>query len=109
MEERQEKEFQEKVDDMFAPNGSPMSYGFKQSRPVKSTTSPRSLLGLQAVATPSSVASEAGAASIRRPKTQEGSTRSGNKIPAHMGTMNSFRPLHKFGEYIPSGSYAYPI
>ena len=23
--------------------------------------------------------------------------------------MSSFRPLHKFGEYIPSGSYAYPI
>jgi len=35
MEERQDKEFQEKVDDMFAPNGSPMSYAFKQGGPLK--------------------------------------------------------------------------
>lgn len=35
MEERQDKEFQEKVDDMFAPNGSPMSYAFKQGGPIK--------------------------------------------------------------------------
>ena len=29
MEERQEKEFRDKIDEMFAPNGSPMSYTFK--------------------------------------------------------------------------------
>jgi hypothetical protein len=23
--------------------------------------------------------------------------------------INSFRPLHKFGEFIPPGNYAYPI
>ena len=27
--DRQEKEFQDKVDEMFAPNGSPMAYSFK--------------------------------------------------------------------------------